>query len=168
MRRSIPSVKVTDAGGNPVKNFIVTFAVVSGGGSVGGGAVVTTDSSGVATVNSWTLGPSVGVNTLTATGTGLSGSPVTFTANGVAGPAGKMAMVPGGTGQTVHVGTPVSIAPSVLVIDVNNNPVAGVTVVFAVRPWRRVGDRSAAPSRMRRASRRWAAGLSVPSPGRTP
>ena len=36
------------------------------------------------------------------------------------------------TAQTVHVGTPVTSPPSVLVTDANDNPVAGVAVTFAV------------------------------------
>ena len=50
-----PSVKVTDAGGNPVSGVVVTFAVASGGGSVTG-ASATTNASGIATVGSWRLG----------------------------------------------------------------------------------------------------------------
>jgi adhesin/invasin len=74
-----PSVKVTDAHGNPVAGVAVSFAVASGGGTITG-ATATTNASGVAAVGSWTLGPSEGSNTLTATAAGLSGSPVTFTA----------------------------------------------------------------------------------------
>ncbi|HVH68130.1 MAG TPA: Ig-like domain-containing protein, partial [Gemmatimonadales bacterium] len=74
-----PSVIVSDASGNPVAGVAVTFAVASGGGSVTG-ASQTTNASGVATVGSWTLGTTAGSNTLTATSTGLTGSPVTFTA----------------------------------------------------------------------------------------
>jgi hypothetical protein len=78
---SVPSVKKVDADGNGVSGIVVTFAVQSGGGSVTG-ATPTSNASGVATVGSWTLGPAVGANTLTATATGLTGSPVTFSATG--------------------------------------------------------------------------------------
>jgi hypothetical protein len=71
-----PSVTVKDANGNPKADVAVTFAVATGGGSVTGGAT-TTNTSGIATVGSWTLG-SAGPNTLTATAAGLP--PVTFTA----------------------------------------------------------------------------------------
>lgn len=74
-----PSVKITDANGNAVSGVQVTFAVASGGGSITDSTAMT-NSSGVATVGSWTLGPSDGTNTLTATVAGLSGSLVTFTA----------------------------------------------------------------------------------------
>ena len=75
-----PAVRVTNAGGNPVANAAVTFAVASGGGSVTGGSA-TTNANGVAQVAKWTLGASPGVNTLTATvtGSGIAGNPVTIT-----------------------------------------------------------------------------------------
>jgi hypothetical protein len=83
----------------------VTLAVASGGGSITGGSA-TTNSSGIATVGSWTLGTLAGANTLEATAAGLSGSPVTFTATGVAGPptAGTTtATVPAGTAGQITV-----------------------------------------------------------------
>jgi hypothetical protein len=73
-------VVVKDLYGNPKSGVAVTFAVTSGGGSITGAAQVT-NANGVAAVGSWTLGPVAGTNTLTATSAGLSGSPVTFTAN---------------------------------------------------------------------------------------
>jgi hypothetical protein len=48
------------------------------------GGSATTDVNGIATVGSWTLGTAAGANTLTATSGTLSGSPVTFTATGLA------------------------------------------------------------------------------------
>jgi len=79
----LPAVVVRDAMGNGVPGVAVNFAVGSGGGTVAG-AAVTTNASGVATVDRWTLGAMLGVNTLTATATGLTGSPLTFTATAVA------------------------------------------------------------------------------------
>lgn len=74
-----PSAKVTDLDANGVQGITLTFAVASGGGSVTG-ASATTDASGIATVGSWTLGANAGTNMLTATASGLAGSPLTFTA----------------------------------------------------------------------------------------
>jgi hypothetical protein len=77
----------------------VTFAVASGGG-VATGLNPTTDVNGLAAVGSWTLGTTVGSNTLTASSGSLTGSPVTFTATGVVGPADgsqSTATVPDGT-----------------------------------------------------------------------
>jgi hypothetical protein len=73
-----PSVLVQDKFGDPVSGVPVTFAVTAGGGSIAPTSAVNTDASGRATLTSWTLGP--GTNTVTASASGLSGSPVTFTA----------------------------------------------------------------------------------------
>ena len=126
-----PSVRVADPFGNPVAGVSVTFAVASGGGTVAPTTAVTTNAAGVAAVTSWTLGTTAGTNTLTATSSGLAGSPVTFTATGTAGPASTIA-INAGDGQSATVGTAVAIPPSVIVRDQFNNPVAGVSVTFAV------------------------------------
>lgn len=124
-----PSVVVRDAHGNPKAGVAVTFAVASGGGSVTGSAA-TTNASGIAVVGSWTLGSIAQTNTLTATSTGLTGSPVTFTATAVA-VSGTLA-VNAGNNQAARVNTAVGIAPSVVIRDGNNNPVVGASVTFAI------------------------------------
>jgi adhesin/invasin len=78
-----PSVIVTDASDNPVSDVSVDFDVTPGSGSVSPGTVAT-GPDGIAAVNSWTLGTSVGSHTLTATSPGLQGSPITFTATATA------------------------------------------------------------------------------------
>src|SRR5207249_141519 len=93
---SPPSVIVHDGSGNPVQGVTVTFAAAAGSGSVTGGTQ-TTNESGIATVGSWTLSTTAGTNTLTATSSGLTGSPVTFTAEGTAGAAGRVAFTPAPT-----------------------------------------------------------------------
>jgi adhesin/invasin len=125
-----PAVLVTDQFGNPVQGVAVTFAVTGGGGSITGGNA-TTNASGIAAVGSWTLGTSTGANTLQASSTGLTGSPITFTATATAGAASQIA-VNNGNGQNATVNTAVAVAPSVIVRDAFNNPVAGVAVTFAV------------------------------------
>ena len=75
-----PKVKVVDSGGNAVSGTSVAFAVATGGGTVGS-ASVSTLADGTAS-SSWTLGRSGGANSITASATGLSGSPLTFTATG--------------------------------------------------------------------------------------
>ena len=123
-----PSVKVTDANGNPVQGVAVTFAVTGGGGAIVPTAPVATNASGLATLTSWTLGNSIGTNTVTATAAGLTGSPVTFTATAVAGSASKLALVqqPSATAQNAIV---LPQQPSVQVQDALGNPVAGVKSV---------------------------------------
>jgi plastocyanin len=81
-----PSVLVTDAFGNPVAGVPVTFAVTSGAGKIEG-ALPTSGVLGIAAVGRWTLGPTLGTNTLTAKSPGLAGSPVTFNATATAVPA---------------------------------------------------------------------------------
>src|SRR5205085_12133030 len=103
-----------------------------GNGTIAG-ASQTTNASGVATVESWTLSATAGSNTLTATSGSLTGSPVTFTATGTAGAAATIA--PNSpTSPTAPAGTAVSPPPSVIVKDANGNPVAQVAVTFAVAP----------------------------------
>ena len=72
------TVKVTDSLSNPVSGFLVGFAVASGGGSVSP-PNATTNASGQASA-SWTLGPTVGTQSLSVTAPGASGSPLTVTA----------------------------------------------------------------------------------------
>src|SRR5205807_2465949 len=59
---SRPSVIVKDANGNPVAQVAVAFAVAPGNGTITGGSQ-TTNTSGVATVGSWTLSATAGANT---------------------------------------------------------------------------------------------------------
>src|SRR5438477_84417 len=127
-----PSVIVKDANGNPVTGVAVTFAVAPGNGTITG-RNRTTNGSGVATVGSWTLSPTAGPNTLTATSTGLSGSPVTFSATGTAGAAATIA-ANSATSQSATAGPAVQGPPSGIVKDANGNPVTGVAVTFAVAP----------------------------------
>lgn len=87
---SAPSVRVTTASGTPVAGVQVTFAVAAGGGTLSG-ATQSTNPQGVATVGGWTLGTTAGENRVTATFTGYTGTPVTFTANAAAGPAAAIA-----------------------------------------------------------------------------
>jgi GDSL-like lipase/acylhydrolase family protein/Big-like domain-containing protein len=129
---TLPAVKVTDAFGNAVSGFAITFAVASGGGALTGGAAPT-NSSGIATVGSWTLGTTIGPNTLTASGAGLTPASVTFSAKGVAGSAARVVGVSGIT-QSATAGGPVGTLPSVKVTDANDNPVPGFAVDFGVGP----------------------------------
>ena len=123
-----PSVVVKDQNGSPMSGATVSFAVVGGGGSVSG-ATVTSGASGIATVGSWTLGPTTGTNVVNATLGGLT--PVAFTATSTAGAAASLAKN-AGDNQSAVAGSAVPIPPSVIVKDANGNPVSGVSVSFAV------------------------------------
>ncbi len=123
-----PSVIVKDANGNAKPGVAVVFAIASGGGSVTG-ATVSTNAAGIATVGSWSLGPVAGVNVLSATIAGLGS--VAFTATSIPGAAVSIAKN-GGDNQTAAAGAAVPVPPSVILKDVNGNPVSGVSVNFAV------------------------------------
>ena len=124
-----PSVIVSDEFGNPVALVGVRFDVTGGGGTAN---PVTTSSnaSGIATT-SWTLGVLPGQNTLTATATGLTGSPVTFTATATVGSPSSTqsrvnaqpATVPASTGSSASTLT-------VTALDAMGNPVPGATVAL--------------------------------------
>ncbi len=124
-----PSVLVADAFDNVIALATVTFTVASGGGSCPG-SPTTTNAQGIASAGSWTLGPQVGTNTLTATVGGVA--PVTFTATATSGVAASL-VATAGDGQSAPVGTMVATQPSVRVVDAYGNAIAsGVTVTFSI------------------------------------
>jgi adhesin/invasin len=125
-----PAVIVRDQFNNPVPGVGVSFAPASGGGSVTG-ASPTTDTTGVARVGSWQLGVLVGQNTLTASASGLAGSPVLFTATGVRDVAAQLLRVSVDTQQAIA-GQPVSTPPAVRVADQFGNSVPGASVTFTL------------------------------------
>ncbi len=125
-----PQVRIVDQFGNSVPGTTVSAAVASGGGSITNAAPVA-DSAGVASVGTWRLGTLVGANAITVSGTGLAGSPITFTATGLIDVASQMVAFEG-DGQAALVGNPVSINPAVRVSDQYGNPVGGVAVTFTV------------------------------------
>src|SRR5204862_713831 len=89
-------------------------------------------------------------NTLTASATGLTGSPVTFTATATAGAAAKLAITtePSSSAQS---GAPFAQQPVVQLQDANGNPVSqsGVTVTAVVAS----GPGSAQPTSALQSSR---------------
>ena len=140
-------VKVSASDGVGVGGVTVGFAVAAGGGSVGTASAVT-DGSGVAQTT-WKLGSSVGAQSVTATAAGLSGSPVTFSATGLAATPTKLVITAqpvstsaGGTLNTIKVtaedaANNVTLAfTGAVTIAIGNNPGAatlgGSTVVNAV------------------------------------
>jgi len=120
------AVVVRDGANNPVQGTTVSWAVTRGGGSVTTPSV--TDATGIATATR-TLGADSIVQTTTASGTGLSGSPVTFSATSRIQGATQMQLSAGNT-QSDTIGATLGTAYAVLVRDETNAnaPVAGVTV----------------------------------------
>jgi len=123
----IPSVRVLDTNGNPVAGAAVTFTSSTGSNVVGG--TKSTNASGIASPDGWQLGTVAQNYTLTATVGSLA--PVTFTATAQPGAPSQVAISAGNT-QSVVAGRTVPIEPAVRVADSFNNPIAGVSVTFAV------------------------------------
>jgi Bacterial Ig-like domain (group 2) len=121
------TVTVVNKAGEPLDTTLVTFAVVSGGGTLSTPSV-RTNASGQASTT-WTLGSTVGLQTLTATTGTLS--PITMRAVASAGTVAAVTKLVGDA-QTATVGTNVAIAPSVKVVDKFGNPLAGQLVTFSV------------------------------------
>lgn len=125
---SPPTVLVRTISGVPVAGATVTFTIASGGGTITGGMQVT-DSAGVATVGSWTVG--TGANRLAATTPETSGVPIEFTANGLAASALTITLQAGNYDSS-QAGYPVRVPPSVRVTDENGSSIPNVPVVFTV------------------------------------
>ena len=119
-----PSVKISDAFGNPVPNVLVTFTVASGGGSITVGSA-NTDATGVAKVGSWKLGPSAGANTLVATAGALT---TTFAATATVGTAAVITLSPVGPAE-LDIGQTVALTPRV--VDGSGNVLTNPTVTYA-------------------------------------
>ncbi len=131
-----PIAKVIDAQGNGVPGVVVTFTAVNPGSTVANGTTtgtavtVTTNSFGNAQLTAWTMSPTAGAHTVTASATVPNGSPVTFTATATAtGPSKFILLSPFPTQITVGAPQP---SIDIQIADANNNPVqqAGVSVNF--------------------------------------
>ena len=72
-----PSVIARDSSNNPAQGVIVHFHALQGAVA---DTVDTTDVNGIASPGTWTLGGSIGQDSLVATSTGADGSPLLFTA----------------------------------------------------------------------------------------
>jgi hypothetical protein len=99
-------------------------------GATIGSTSSTTNDDGLATPGSWTLSVTAGQNSLMARVPVIDKSTV-FTASGTAGPPAVIAVQSGGE-QSAAAGDPVTVLPSVRVVDAHANPVMGTTVTFAV------------------------------------
>jgi len=127
-------VRVLDPNDVAVPNATVTMSA-SGGGTVTPGTA-TTDVDGRVTAT-WTMGSSVGAQTLTASLVGPQGSPsVTFSATATG--ATRIVKV-GGDGQQAFAGSMLPQPLRVLVTGANDQPVLGVVVSFQ-------GDGTAIPA----------------------
>ena len=125
----MPSVRVTDALGNPVAGVTVTFAPGSVGSGTITGAVQTTNATGVATLASWTLPTATGLATVVAQVAGLTG--VTFVANMLPGAASKVVLL-NAPPPSAAAGTPLAVSVRLQDQFSNNVIQSGVAIGFAV------------------------------------
>jgi len=121
-------VQVNDSTGHAIPGATVTFAVTAGAGSLGTPKPATGANGQAQTT--WTLGPTSGVQAVTASVTG-GAAPATFSATANPG-AAKSVAKQAGDGQSRSTGVTVATPPAVLVRDTFNNAVPGVTVTFSV------------------------------------
>jgi hypothetical protein len=117
------AVRVEDAAGQGVGNVSVGWAVTSGNGSVSS-ATTTTNAAGEAVIG-WTLGPTPGPNTLTATVAGLAS--VTLAATASVGAPASLVLVSGDQ-QSGGPGEELPLPVVVQVRDAYGNGVPGVAV----------------------------------------
>ncbi|MGH7630511.1 MAG: Ig-like domain-containing protein [Gemmatimonadales bacterium] len=120
-------VRLLDGSGNPISGGAVSWVVGQGGGRVDP-ATSTTAADGT-TSASWTLGPAVGANTLSAVVSGVG--TVEFTATGTAAAAARL-LLNGGNDQSAPAQSPLAAPLSVKAVDANGNGVGGVAVAWAV------------------------------------
>jgi len=122
-----PQFVVKDQDGNPMSGASVTIAVTAGGGTIAGAPTRTTTPA--TSVGTWTLGKSVGLNSLTITVGKLT--PVVLSVTTVPGAPAKLVAV-GSTTLTGVVGQPVASPISAVLKDAFDNGISGATVNVAV------------------------------------
>ena len=120
-----PRVIVSGEGG-PLADYPVAFSVMDGGGTLTG-ANARTNADGIATLGSWTLGPTPGANAIqasagsksvTLSATALTGPPTTFT-------------ITSGDDQTATGGSRTPL-PTVVRVTDGTFGVEGVSVTFSI------------------------------------
>jgi len=127
------SAQVLDAGGNPVKDAIVTFTAPASGasGTFAGGVPTethTTNASGLATSTTYTANLTSGADVVTATALGVT-DPANFNlTNGAGTPSTIVASQ--GTPQSTGINTAFSVPLGASILDAQSNPVAGIPVTF--------------------------------------
>lgn len=115
-------VLVTDQLGKPLSGQSVTYTVTSGGGSLSSGGNATTDSRGIAAV-SWTLGSTVGLQTVSVNP--HTGQTLGFSATATQQISASLSTVSATSPITLSGGTAVATV-TVTVLDTFGNPVVGV------------------------------------------
>jgi hypothetical protein len=122
-----PTVVVRDQTGAPVAGARVVFSSVFANSTLKGNDVLT-DAAGRATIGEWILSTAAGTNVIRAAAGFVT---IEFSAVGAAGPPASLRKV-SGDNQVAFPGSTLFVAQRVMVTDDFENPVAGVTVSFAV------------------------------------
>lgn len=122
-----PIQVVVTENGSPSTGVTVTWSTTAGGSLTPPSGPTGAD--GVASTG-WTLGTTSGSQTASATLTGATGSPVTFTATAIAGPAAAFAKA-GGDAQTGQIGSQLALPVQARVTDQFGNGVPEVDVGWA-------------------------------------
>ncbi len=123
----VPAVLVLDTYGNPVPGTVVTFVVGTGGGSITGGTA-TANADGVAQLASWTLGSTIGANSLQARIP--AGASLTFSAQSIS--SKPILQASSATSQSGYLQFPVTAIPRVEVLDGLGRALVGVPVTFSI------------------------------------
>jgi hypothetical protein len=119
-----PAVRVTTSTGKAVPGVDVTFALTGGGGTLTTTAR-STDASGIAVADGWTLGSTPGANTLVASATGVAAS-VTFTVTAQHAAPARMVLLSSISGD-VQSGLPLPFPATVEFRDRFDNPATTAT-----------------------------------------
>lgn len=127
-----PVLQLADPDGNPLAQagVAVTVQIASGSGSLDGSTTATSDDAGQVAFADLVIRGSTGLRTLIFAADGFASAISSPVALGVGAPASIELVT--GDGQTATVGTPVPVAPSVLVKDASGSGVSGVPINFVV------------------------------------
>jgi len=125
---AVPAVRITDEFGRPVAGVQVIYQTQNNT-RFGTSVTVHSDANGIASMGEWKLGKARGIETATATSSGLGA--VTFTA--VVNPDVPVSFTaPSGNGQKGERGKDLLFPINARITDRFGNGVAGVTIDFAV------------------------------------
>lgn len=122
------SVKAVDAFGNAVPRVQLQFGLFNGGGILTG-RTQTTDDSGIATVGSWQLGPTAGLQSIRVDDPRTGITTMIF-ATALPAPASQFVVIDGNS-QTGQSGKRLCISPVIAVRDQFGNGIGQIPVVFA-------------------------------------
>jgi adhesin/invasin len=127
-----PTLRLEDVDGTPVAraDVVVTVQISSGGGSLTGATTASSDAAGNVAFTDLAISGSPGTRRLIFAASDFAPATSPPIALGVGSPSSIEGVA--GDDQTAAVGAPVPIDPSVLVRDLDGNPLGGIPVTFTV------------------------------------